>query len=241
MELKKLSIDVQKLKGMPKPEIELLLALQIILGEIKTLNIILLCIPTDSPNQIVGTAQNCQRLFIMRMLASKVFEAWDYLKKMFWGNKLSLIYEPLLNEEGTQALEKLKSYFKNSNSLKNVRNDYSFHYSDGAKMYAKKLEDIPNDEIFDIYLGEKLGNFHFDMGETMMNYAFVDTFKGMNLKSKYMQMIDEVFSVPILLDQFGHSLIEAVWTHHFDVNPESVEIPDPIEISKVAIPAFIKE
>lgn len=81
--------------------------------------------PTDP---ILRDVHLSQQFIIGRLLAGKIREGWELIKKAYFGTKLSLGIEKELPDDTTMVLENLKKYFRTNNLIDCVRNEFAFHY-----------------------------------------------------------------------------------------------------------------
>lgn len=238
MILLKVSIDREKLRSIPESEAQLFVMIQVIVSEIDTLHRLLLLQPSHFENKIIEMAQNSQRLFLMRILAGKLVEAWQYFTRHFFGNRLSKIYEPLLSTQGKDALQDLKRYFGKANSLTNVRNKYSFHYSEGSQEIMNGLNSFPDSDPMEMYIAEEMGNCFYSMAQLLLNVSFVESFPGSNLKEKIEQLHDEIISVAKRFNTVIHHLIVAITQRHFSFEGEEIQMPDAPSLEDFKMPYF---
>jgi len=118
------------LLNVPSNERALFLALGHLADEITALNKLLLWANEfDGRNEAEGDGKLTLVLLIIRLLAGKLKEAWELLRKGFYGSRLSREYEPSIADQGKDALSNIKKYFGATNLLSKIRDTYSFHYS----------------------------------------------------------------------------------------------------------------
>jgi len=241
MVLLKVPINREKLKSIPESELQLYVLSQVIVSEINILQKFLILQPTNSDNLIVEMAQNSQRFFLLRILAGKLVESWDVLGKQFFGAKLSQLYEPLLGIKGKDSLQKLKSYFGKSNALTYVRNMYAFHYSQGSQELLDKLKNFPDSDPLEIYIAKEEGNCYYSMAQLLLNFSFVESFEGLDVKEKIENLFSEILSVASWFISLFQCLIIAITKRHLDFDGVEVQIPDPPSFSDIEMPYFISK
>ena len=110
--------------------------------------------PPDNP--VLGDVNFSQSFIIARLLAGKLWEGWELMRKAYFSTKLSLMIESKLPEDTKDALGNLKKYFGKKNVIDSVRNEFAFHYNaqrvrtqlflveetDNLKIYAAETEDV---------------------------------------------------------------------------------------------------
>ena len=240
MILNKVQIDQQKLNRMPNSELQLYVGSQIIIGEINYLRKLLIYQPIPSENEVIVSAENSQMIFVLRILAGKLFESWDFLEKAFFTTKLSIVYESLLDSKGKKSLQKLKQYFGRSHPLSKVRNKFAFHYIQGIQELINTLQTFHESDPMEIYIAEENGNCYYSMTQQLLNESLVQSFNGSDIKEKIESLFDEIFSnANYFVELFG-SLIVVITERHLDFHCEEIEIPDPPLITDIKLPYFSK-
>lgn len=124
-----------------------------------------------------------------RILIGKLWEGWQLLQKYFFGAKLSKDYDSLLSEKEKNYLSNLKKYFAKDNLIKNMRNDFSFHYSAEAmkKIFWEISENDPDN--CQIYIGDNIGNSLFFVSEYVINNALLESI----LPGNQQEAMDKLF------------------------------------------------
>lgn len=239
MILKKVPINREKLRLIPESELQLYVGIQIVISEINCLRRFLILQSSSFEDKVVEMAQNSQRLFLLRMLAGKSYESWEFLRMKFLTSKLSNIYEPLLESEEKDSLKKIKRYFGKANALKLVRNRYAFHYSEGIKNLMDKLNGFPDSDPMEIYIAEAEGNCYYSMAQLLLNVSFVESFPGSDQKEKIENLFTEILSAAEWFIKLFQGLIIAITKRHLDFDGEEILIQNPPSLHGIKIPYFL--
>jgi len=173
MQLYKLIIHKNKLDNIPENERVFFILAGHISNELNVLRkFIIYCSNLEPKMDHILNSQLTQSLIIIRVTIGKIYEAWRIIRKIFYGNNLSFYYEPLLNDAGKAALVNLKKYFKKSNLINIIRNQYSFHYNyeNIAECIHKSIDD--KDRI--IYLSDIISNNLYAYCDSIINYAVLE-------------------------------------------------------------------
>ena len=83
--------------------------------------------PTDNP--VLRDVHLSQSFIIARLLAGRLWEGWELIRKAYFSTRLSLAIESKLPDDTLEALGKLKKYFGKKNIIDILRNEFAFHYS----------------------------------------------------------------------------------------------------------------
>ena len=110
--------------------------------------------------------------FIARLLIAKTFEAWEKLfRKLFFKSQLKRMYEPCLSDKAKLALADLGKFFAENGYVATLRNQYTFHYPSDELSAA--MPDIPDDEVWKIYLSDTHGNSLYYLSEMIAGHAML--------------------------------------------------------------------
>src|SRR5260370_350184 len=112
-----------------------------------------------------------QQFIISRLLAGKVWEGWELVRKAYFGTKLSRVIEEQLPDDTRTALESLKKYFRTKNLIDCVRNEFAFHY-DPSRIQSQ-LQLVEQTDNWKIYIAET-GDVFFQLSEIVVQSAMLD-------------------------------------------------------------------
>ncbi len=198
---------------------------------------------TPQRNNAEINGQRFLTLFLMKILSGKLFESWNLFQKLFFGSGISKDYDPELEGEPKEALEKLKKYFGKDNSISTIRNNFGFHYS--PKEVDEMLLKI--DGNFDLYMErENFQNNLFFFSELLEEGALIDAI-GFEIQDGDMDGIlvnlsGELFDVGIwfliasdglmdlIIGKFGEEIREG--------EPTNIEFDSMQSFNKVYLPWF---
>jgi hypothetical protein len=194
MRLRKMSFTPAQLRGIPDAERALVVVLAHALNEINTLHkLVFLCTQFDQKPTWLALAHAAQAFIVARPLAGKLNEAWSVLQKGYFGTKLSITYNGLLEPSAKDALDSLKAYFSRSNLVNEMRNNFAFHYSlDHAKT------DIPDEATSDelaYYAHETKGSTLYYFAEYLMSKALMETLSPNDPEAALGALLDEMSTV----------------------------------------------
>ena len=138
-------------------------------------------------------------------MVGKLNEIWSVVQTGYFKTKLSLTYDPALNDEGNASLAQLKKYFRSTNIINLVRNNFAFHYS-----LEHAMTDIPENahsEDLAVYLHPDHANCLFQFAETTMNKALMDSINASDHEEAITRLVSEMSSVVGWLNGFAQDLI----------------------------------
>lgn len=199
--------------------------------------------PTDSASSIEGLANGMQSMIYARVLAGKLYEARKVLDKAFFNTKLSQRVESRLHPIAQDALQKIKRYFNNSNDsniIKNVRENFAFHYNAGK--FGDNWEAVADRPSFELILGGTVGNNLHLASEMVANTALLNAINDNDYEDSLRTFFDEVQSVASNFTNFLEGTIVAILEEQFGTRLDALgheeEILPGRSYSEIAIPFF---
>jgi hypothetical protein len=148
LELRKYVISPEKILEMPSEERSLMLWCGHIHNELVTLLGMYRAVANTPCNSATEREANVMQLMtVTKLIAGKLWEGWNLLRKGFFGTALSNEYQQLLDEDATNALALLGVYFGKENMLGKLRNSFSFHYDFDKLKALPEGWDTPPEEL----------------------------------------------------------------------------------------------
>lgn len=163
---------------------------------------------SQSDSSIENLANGAQAMIYARVLTGKLCEAWEEVRKAWFGSKLSKRLEPKLHPVAREANAKLKAYFSRSNTIYRVRNSFAFHYS--ATEISASWEPVANDLTFEVILGGTIGNNLYLGSELAANAALLKAIDPANPEQGLRIFFDEVQSTAANFTDFLEGAIMAI-------------------------------
>jgi hypothetical protein len=184
----------------------------------------------------VEQAQVAQTLFLLRLLAGKIHEGHELLRKSYFGSGLSRTYDTLLCDEARSALASFKRYFhKRSNLVTRIRNAYGFHYS--PERVGDALAGLPATESLHCYLADHFSNTLYYFAEVLATTAMLDAVTERTMRD----LLDNTTTTARHLLTIVEGFLIAFRERFPDVmerGAATMELPLLPEFSKVSIPFF---
>ncbi|MFI5295975.1 MAG: hypothetical protein ACHQ0Y_13245 [Thermodesulfovibrionales bacterium] len=168
MKVNRWQIDSKKLRVIPEDERVLFILLGHAVNEINILRktFYLFSQFSEEPRWRAHV-HTSQSLVFARILTGKLFEAWELLRKGYFGTRLSHEYDQHLDTEIKEALKSLKQYFGRDNLIDTIRNRFAFHYSpNDAKAILE--HSLPNEEMV-MYMAPDEANTLYYASEFVVN------------------------------------------------------------------------
>lgn len=166
MEIYRHQLSRQALLATPDPDLNFLFAACHLANELNILHKLThwtFSGALEAPTS-VREGQMAQAMFLFRLLAGKLNEGHEMLRKAYWGTKISKIYDSHLRDEAKSSLEGIKRYFDQSDCLvRRVRNDFAFHYS--PQDFASTLRNLPEGEDLTYYPSDTFNNVLYYFAE----------------------------------------------------------------------------
>jgi hypothetical protein len=237
-----MKIEISKSKLLSIQEDERIFFVQFgnLMNELNTLQKLIYFSSHATDNEIIRRGSHSQALFLVRILAGKLFEGWRLLEKNFFGTKISKTYQKRMTKLGKRRLSELKHYFGKSNIIRVIRNEFSFHYSPNASDKIKHLiDEAPESEVFEIFVSEEHGNCLYWASDVLVNVAILRAMDKSNLERAMKKLLDEILSVTRWFLEFLGDCVFVIVVAHPELIKAEVEIPNPPAIGEVDLPFFV--
>lgn len=198
--------------------------------------------PMDRTSSIERLANGTQAMIYARVLAGKLYEAWQALGVAFFGAKLSQRIELRLHPTAQGALQKIKNYFGRSNDISAVRNSFAFHYS--VAEFGLNWEAVAVEPSFELILGGSVGNNLHLASELVANTALLSAINANDREDALRMFFNEVQSVASNFTDFLEGAVVVILEEQFGTGLGALgceeEISPSRSYSEVAIPFFYK-
>lgn len=202
-------LDKGEALKIPDRERDVFLTIAHIQNEISILlRLVLWSSDFSSSNEAVTQGQISVNLFLVKLLAGKLYEGWVFLTKHFFTCKsLAKNFNEIATSAQKTHLDVLKQYFKKDNLVSKVRNNYAFHYS--PTELGSTLKNIP-DEL-DLYVEEE-GNFNtlYYFAEILANSAVLNLINPTDKVDALEKLENEVITIAKSFVKFGQSYMSCV-------------------------------
>lgn len=184
------------------------------------------------------TARRVQVMFLLRELASKLWEGWQILQKSYFGAALSKRYTDGLSQDAAAALKCIKDYFQRpGNPLKKIRDKHGSHYD--ASVIRDQLGRIPPDDRMPVFLAEDRGNCVFVFAEDLAAVSVQESF-GQKSEASMNRLVGEVaVEVPGWFQVFATHILLTLIRREEPLRSEYTieELPT---LSQVQFPFFVR-
>jgi len=245
MKIYEIPISQAQLDSIPPNERLFFIQIGHLANELSTLNRLLLFVINSSCTTNLETrARNSQALLLIRLCCGKVFEGWEMLQRDYFGSKISKEYDDFLDEGGKKSLAEIKQYFSKKNLIKDIRDNFAFHYSsDDLKVEIPLVEGT---DPLCIYLGHSHGNSFYYFADVIVGSAMMskvpkaDPQPAMNTLfedpiSAIKWFLDFIGScMTVLVEKYLGTTLEAPETN-------TIEIHNPKKLKDVQLPYFLEE
>jgi hypothetical protein len=192
----------------------------------------------SSSTGIQRSAQTIQTLFLLRAMAGKLNEGWKILKKSYFGAKLSKSYDNVLSHTAKDSLEELKKYFTKNNIIREIRNNYAFHYD--SEKVKEEIKHIHQDEVQTVFVSEDSGNCLFAFADTIINRSLLNAVNAADPYQAMDTLVEEIaVKVCRWFQDFGHGWVEAVCRKLGFKSTTDVEMQNVPAIGDIGLPYFV--
>jgi hypothetical protein len=191
--------------------------------------------PSDNPVlQDVGVSQ---QFIVSRLIAGKVWEGWELMRKAFFSTKLSLAIEGDLPEDTKEALADLKKYFGKKNIIERMRNEFAFHYD--SLRVRTQLSSIEETDKLKIYIAETEDVF-FQLSEIIVGSAMLEAVQPGDFVAAAEKYFKEIMRLSSQLVDFCDGCLHHMIKTYIGYQSEETEIPDPPNYGGLRLPFFSK-
>lgn len=245
MQIYDISISKEQFEAIPTDERLFFIQIGHLANELLTLNRLLLFASTTPTTTLLEErAKNSQGLLLIRLCCGKLFEGWQMLQSDYFSPKLSKKYDGLLDAKGKEGLDQIKKYFSTQNLIKDIRDNFAFHYSsDDLRTQGGKSDKT---DTLNIYLGEAQGNSYYYFADVLVGRAMMTKVIGVDPQ----QAMNTIYGDPMKAIQwfldFIHSCMIILVEKHLGTRLEApttntIEIKNPKRIKDVQLPFFLAD
>ena len=195
---------------------------------------------TNIPEQVTRYARFAQAFFMLRLLASRLWEGWaTTVQRSFFRSQLSRTYEPLLSAHAQAALGTLKRILSHGGPLETVRNQFGFHNDRTA--IKDCLHRLDSGEVLDLFIApySTYSNSFSPLSDRVMNVAlqgqpdFDDPANALN------HLLEEAAEANHAFQDFIWGWVAAACKRH-NLTPRTEEfvLDEPPEFMSIQVPYF---
>ncbi|MCX5908449.1 MAG: hypothetical protein NTY64_15010 [Deltaproteobacteria bacterium] len=244
MKLQIWNIGKAKFEKVPEPERTLIIGFGHIENEVNVLQKLLYWTsPSEKELEVIRKAHSTQALTVAKLLAGKLWEAWQFLRQSYFESRISADYDKFLKDDGKEALAYLKRYFSRDNIVSRIRNDFAFHYS--VNRIGQGFSLPPDTDEWQIVLSEARGNSLYYLADLVANYAMLNSIDPHDHKKGMDRLIKEIINI----SKHFITFIDACWIIVGDrylrklgegIPVQELNLEDCPTIDEVEIPFFIE-
>ncbi len=244
MKIYDVTIPASDLKKIPEAECIFLIQLGHIANELLALHRLqLMFTNTEAATDPERAGNAFHELFITRLLSGKLHEAWEMLRKDFFGSGLSKSLNSELSLAAQQALDSIKQYFGKENRITKIRNSLSFHF--GSSELKQTLAQIQDDYNFHLYLHDQDGNSLYSFAEEIVAHSMLTTSGKDASLEELEKIVDESLAIARnFLDLIGECCLiltkKYLRTCFSGAQRETVEIVTTKRLGDLSFPFFLQ-
>lgn len=239
MKIHRISVTKDRLDNIPSIERAFYIHIGHLRHELMVLKKLLELSAKETPaDPILSDVHLSQQFIIGRLLAGKVREGWELIKKAYFGTKLSLGIEKELPDDTTMALENLKKYFRTKNLIDCVRNEFAFHY-DPERVQSQMLLVEQTDNL-KIYIAETEDVF-FQLSDAIVQSAMLEAVQEGDYIAAAEKFFKEIMVVSGQLVDFCDGCLHYMIEQYISYGgSEQFEVPDPPNCDDLRLSFFCK-
>ena len=192
-------------------------------------------------SQVDRVACGMQALIYAKLLAGKLWEAWEALGKTYFASKPSTRIVDHLPAASKDALTDLKAYFGRKNLINTVRNSFAFHYTPGS--FERHWESTSLSDDLGMVFGGTIGNNFNLTAESIANAALLTSIGEETIEAGLQKLLDEIFDTSHKMNLFLEGVsVSAMFIMHgpiFGAKARLEEIQVHQRYEDVSIPYFV--
>lgn len=193
--------------------------------------------PNDTAAE--GHGRFTMELLLIRLLAGKLYESWELLRKKFFGTEISRSYEAALDSQAATSLNFLKVYFGKGNACRQIRNFFAFHYSPDDVTKVLPVFDEP----LHLYMERDAApNNLYYCSEALLSEAMLMRLETDGTKMSLDELTGELFRVAAQFSQVDDALMHAMIDRYGkdlrSGEPQEIHFEGLQEFQNVALPWF---
>jgi hypothetical protein len=238
MKIHRISVTKEQLDHIPNLERAFFIHIGHLRHELMVLKKLLELSAKETPDDpILRDVHLSQQFIIGRLLAGKVREGWELIRKAYFGTKLSHGIEEKLPDDTTMALENLKKYFRTKNLIDCVRNEFAFHYDPGR--VQSQVSVVEQTDNLKIYIAETEDVF-FHLSDAIVQSAMLEAVQEGDYIVAAEKFFKEIMVVSGQLVDFCDGCLHYMIKQYIGYGSEEIEVPDPPECDDLRLSFFCK-
>lgn len=237
MKLLKMTMSKAELLSIPIKERNFFIQSARIMDEISILNKAVMFSSNEQDNEIIRKAQSSQALFFAVIMAGKIFECWEFIKRNFFGSGISKKFESKLSEQDKENLDEIKKYFGKDNLICLVRNKFAFHYDSSGKSETE-IEDILGDEPLELFIAKSRGDCLHYIAHILTYNKLLKSINPIDRQGAMKQFLSENFDIERRLLDFLGEIIMLIVDEYTLKHSEWITLPEPAHADTISLPFF---
>ena len=174
----------------------------------------------------------------IRLLAGKLYEAWQMINNANKNEGLSKRLEKILSDETKAIRKKINKYFGGKNNIKIIRNHLGFHYD--QEIIKKGLTEIKKQALM-FFTSEYAENNFYAFSELVIYEALKKEIVCLEGKDFLFTFLHETGEVCDWFSKFAmNCLDEIAKANSIDLESEVINIPEPPTYKEIKFPFFIQ-
>jgi hypothetical protein len=241
MSVYRAKLNKEKLLKIPESERKLFLAIAHLQNEIRfSLYGVVWTHDFSSNNDAIVHGQLSFNFYYLRILAGKLYEGWQLLKKHYFShNNLTIDFNSNGSKEAIGILKELSKYFSKKNAISRIRNNLSFHYSPDD--LSQHLAEMP-DEL-DMYIAkENDANTLYYFAEALANRGVLSKLDYQDNTNPIEAINAELIGIAKNFNKFNMLYMKYIISKHspeiWEGAAEKMELEGLMKFSSIRIPLF---
>lgn len=200
--------------------------------------------PQDGQSEIHEFARTSAAFLNLKLLAGRIYEAWNLLKKAEH-SRVFAAYRQDLDQGALDALSTIKKYFNTTNNLINhLRNKLAFHsdFETVKSAYAA----LPNEEPLCDFIAQHVGNTFYNSAHLIAVHSAKHLSGMPDIPSALDKTTTEILNLSHLVGLYAHGYASVFAARYLEPlhdlsGPREHQIEDAPRLSEIRTPYFYME
>jgi len=187
-----------------------------------------------------------QTQIFVRLLIGIMREALKLIQDRFVGSPLGKEYPPLLSEEATKALDRLKKRFgaKGKDKFVVVRDNFAFHHptlDDMEAAFQLAVKSDGDDTDWCMYVQDAVLNTFFFVSDHVLVHGMANAMGETDVNEAHRKLLGDIAPLANDLSTFAYGFAEAIFRKYFgELNATlAAQIKDALNIEDLRLPWFV--
>jgi Rod binding domain-containing protein len=219
IDILRFSVTKEHLLKMTKEERTLFLLLGYASNQVNALWKLVIVLANDTQDDPVKQRlEGAQTQIFVRLTIGAMREALKLVEKLFVQSPLGKEFVPLLDQQASASLERLKKRFGKLDMLVVIRDSYAFHHPTVDEMedaFQRAKANDSEEADWSIYFSKALLNTFFFVSDFVLVHGMANALGESDVNEAHKKLLGELAPVASDLSEFTFGFAAAIFKKHF--------------------------